>query len=320
MYDAHILRSHPAVLPTLCVGNLAVGGTGKTPHIEWLIEQLRPSFRLAIVSRGYKRKSRGLVEAFAGSTAADIGDECMQLHIKYEDVVIVVCTNRHTAIEYIKKKHPEVQLVLLDDAFQFRHLKADFNMLLTTADNPFYADRMLPLGSLRDSEREKLRADVVVVTKCPQKMSPIERRNMTICMHLPAYQHLFFSTMQYAPLPDKLQKLSPESKILLLTGIAQPDDLKNYIRQHFRQVEHLRFADHHNFSPKEIEYIKQKAEQADAVVTTEKDLARLSCCDLPEDLSGKLTAIRVYPVINDCEELIRLIMIRFKKLTQTAER
>ena len=302
LYDRHLLRSTQVEIPTICVGNLTVGGTGKTPHIEWLIRTLTPEYKIAVLSLGYKRRSKGFVAATEQSTVADIGDECMQLHRKFPRLPIAVCKDRVEGIRRLQQLYPDLQAVLLDDAMQYRRLQCGCNLLLTTADNLYTDDRMLPWGRLRDTRGSAGRANAVIVTKCPDKFSPIDRRHFIRHLNLPPYQQLFFSRMVYAPLPEATGQLPRTAPVLLLTGIARPDYLLEHLRQRFDNVRLLAFPDHHAFSEKELQDIAGQATRAAAVFTTEKDSARL------ENAPFKTHVIRMEAQPLDEEEMRQFII------------
>ena len=297
LFDIHILHSREVDIPTVCVGNLAVGGTGKTPQIEWLIRHLSPQYKVAVLSRGYRRRSRGFVLGDEHSTANELGDECMQLHRKFPQVPVAVCKNRIEGIEKLRRHCPDVQVVLLDDAYQYRRLRCGFYILLTTADRLYIDDRLMPLGRLRDFTRQSQKANAVIVTKCPDTMAAIDRRVIANRLQLPAYQNLFFSGIQYQPLPAFRHAV-------LLTGIARPEYLAEYIGQHSEgTVNHLSWPDHHRFTASDIRRITEAALKADYVFTTEKDYARLQAMELPDSLQKKLYPIEINVRLSD-EQLL----------------
>ena len=298
LYDVHILRSKEADIPTVCVGNLSVGGTGKTPHIEWLIRLLGGEYKVAVLSRGYRRRSRGFVLAETNSTADDLGDECMQIHRKFPNIPVAVCKNRLEGIRQLRKRCPEVQVVLLDDAYQYLRLRCGFYILLTTADRLYIDDSLMPLGRLRDFARQSQKANAVVVTKCSDTMTPIDRRVVSNRLQLPAYQNLFFSHIEYQPLPKF-------NNALLLTGIARPEYLEQYIGT--EHLTHLSYPDHHRFTSADIRRITEAAERADIVFTTEKDYARLMTKELPDGLKAKLFPVEIYVRLDDDKLLLEQI-------------
>ena len=195
LYNSHFIHTTEAPLPAICVGNLAVGGTGKTPMVEYLIRLLSPHYKIAVLSRGYKRATRGFVLADENATAASIGDEPLQLHRKFPDIVVAVCADRVMGIKRLRQAFPDLQLVILDDAFQHRRIRCGLNILLTAADRLYVDDHYLPYGRLRDAKSQSLRADIIVVTKCPEGLQPIDKRLIDTRLHLPSYQSLFFSNI-----------------------------------------------------------------------------------------------------------------------------
>lgn len=298
LYNEHLLRSRSGALPTICVGNLAVGGTGKTPHVEYLIRLLQENgYSVGVLSRGYKRKTKGFVLANPSSTAETIGDESMQLYRKYPAVPIAVCEDRLRGLEELRQLFPTLHCVLLDDAFQHRRLKPGFSMILTQADRIYVEDHYLPLGRLRESSDGEYRADMVVVTKCPDNMQPIDRRCISNKLKLPPFKPLIFTRMKYGPLhpvfpvtsgaqptsvqsPSSIgdtQSLALSAPVLLLTGIAQPQYILAYMQERYSQLTHLAFPDHHAFSKADIQKIVMTYQQnrCTRIITTEKDATRL---------------------------------------------
>ncbi|MCR4664265.1 MAG: tetraacyldisaccharide 4'-kinase [Paludibacteraceae bacterium] len=304
LYDMHILHSRKVNVHTICVGNLAVGGTGKTPHIEWLIRELSPQYKVAVLSRGYRRRSHGFVMADASSTANELGDECMQLHCKFPDVPIAVCKNRKEGIDQLQKLCPDLDVVLLDDAYQYRRLQCGFYILLTTADRLYTEDRLLPAGRLRDFAWQSHKANAVIVTKCPDTMTAIDRRVVSHSLQLPAYQNLFFSYICYDELPEF-------KRALLVTGIARPEYLRQYIESKTDRQKssfiHLSYPDHHSFSKADIRRMTEEAQKVDIVLTTEKDFARLQAMELPENLKIKLKPIAITVKLSDENLLLEQI-------------
>lgn len=311
LYDEHVLRSHPGALPTICVGNLAVGGTGKTPHIDYLVRLLMQNgYSVAVLSRGYKRRTSGFVLADATSTAETIGDEPMQLHLAYPELSVAVCEDRLRGLEELKKRCPDLHVVLLDDAFQHRRLKPGFSMILTQADRIYVEDHFLPLGRLRDSRESEFRADMVVVTKCPDNMQPIDRRCISNKLKLPPFKPLIFTRMAYgalqplAPQPSpagqsSCQQPSPAGQSsptvaappLLLTGIAQPQYLLAYLKERYSKVSHLAFPDHHAFTQADMQRLlaMYRSEGCGMIITTEKDAVRLrECSYFPKELRNNV--------------------------------
>ncbi len=307
LYDMHILPTRQVNVSTICVGNLSVGGTGKTPHIEWLIRQLSPTYKVAVLSRGYRRQSCGFVLANADSTAREIGDECMQIHTKFPHIPVAVCKDRVEGVRQLRQRCPEIDVVLLDDAYQYRRLRCGFYILLTTADNLYVQDHLLPLGRLRDFAWQSEKANAVVVTKCEDTMTAVDRRVVSNCLRLPAYQSLYFSKVTYQPFSEAIQSLPATASVALLTGIARPEYLERYIGQRFQRIVPLTFADHHRFTKNDLARIEQVAATVNVVFTTEKDYARLANLDLSDTLRRKLYPIEIEVSISDEDHLLQSI-------------
>ncbi len=260
--------------PTICVGNLSVGGTGKTPMIEWLIRNTKNSDHLAVLSRGYKRSSIGFVLANANSTAEDIGDEPLQIYRKFPSITMAVDANRRRAMSYLDKQlQPEI--VLLDDAFQHRKLQASFSILLTTFDLPYYKDWYLPAGTLRDLKSQANRANIIVVTKCPEDLDTSAMRHIRERLRPKSHQKVLFATLEYSEDLHgtidfkKLEELAGKD-VTLVTGIARAEPLVNYLLDRGLKVNHLRYRDHHSFTKRELDTLASE----DLVLTTEKDYVR----------------------------------------------
>lgn len=302
-FDCGWLKARSYDIPTICVGNLAVGGTGKTPHIEYLIDLLeKHGYKLATLSRGYKRKTKGFIEADESSTSKEIGDEPYQMKLKYPQVVVSVDNDRCRGVEHIMSSHPEVDAVLLDDAFQHRYIKSGLNVLLTEYNRLFSDDRLMPVGRLREPESGKNRAQIVIVTKCPEEIKPIDFNIVTKRLNLYPYQKLFFSQIKYEKLRPLFngenRKIGRKTKVLLISGIASPKLLIKQIQKETEYVEIMKYDDHHNFTKREIHQIQNKfhklAGDDKIIVTTEKDAARLKNHPaLNEELKS---SIYVYPI------------------------
>ncbi|HEY4935552.1 MAG TPA: tetraacyldisaccharide 4'-kinase, partial [Puia sp.] len=283
MFDKNILRSASFNLPLICIGNLAVGGTGKSPMVEFLIGKLKSQFRLAILSRGYKRKTIGYALATEQSTALEIGDEPMQFYNKFPDVTVAVGEERLVAIPQLLHDRPDTRVILLDDAFQHRTVRAGFNILLTDHNNLFTRDWFLPTGDLRDQQKSARRANIIVVTKCPQDLSLAEKNYLIKEIKPGTEQHIFFTAISYGK-PYQVITRKPwitvkTTEILLVTGIANPGPLKKYLEEKFNGYDELAFSDHHIFTIDDLKYILKKFDQIQStgkiLLTTEKDAVRL---------------------------------------------
>jgi tetraacyldisaccharide 4'-kinase len=290
LFDWGILRSKSFDIPVICVGNLAVGGTGKTPHVEYLAGLLQDEYRIAVVSRGYKRQTNGYVLAGPESNAQSIGDEPYQIKNKFPRISVAVDGNRVRAIEkLLKQEDPGIEAILLDDAFQHRYVNPGLNILLTDYHRLFCDDALLPAGRLREPAKGKNRAQIVVVTKCPADMKPMDFKLIAKRLRLYPYQELFFSSLRYGRLtpvfPEtgseerELSSLKSAGHVLLVTGIASPAVMEEEIRKYTRRIELLSFGDHHNFRNKDIQRITEQINRVKGeklIVTTEKDAARLA--------------------------------------------
>ena len=290
LFEMGILKSRSFDIPVISVGNITVGGTGKTPHVEYLIRLLKDRAKVAVLSRGYKRKTKGFVLADENATVSAIGDEPYQMKTKFPDITVAVDRKRTRGIEnltsgeYVK----DVDVILLDDAFQHRYVKPGINILLVDYHRLIIYDKLLPAGRLREPIESKNRADIVIVTKCPKDLKPMEFRVITKAMKLYPYQQLFFSTHEF----DTLRPVFPENHgdrsmilealagqhVLLLTGIASPEQMLIDLKAYAKEVTPLAFSDHHSFKKKDIEHINEAFSALPSpklIITTEKDETRL---------------------------------------------
>jgi tetraacyldisaccharide 4'-kinase len=283
LYDKNVFSSTSFNLPVICVGNLSVGGTGKSPMVEFLLTNLRYKYRIAVLSRGYKRKTRGYTLANERSTALEIGDEPMQFHIKFPDVVVAVGEERMVAIPQLLQDRPSTQAIILDDAFQHRAVKAGMNILLTDYNNLYTRDWFLPTGDLRDEYASAKRAEIIVVTKCHPDLPEAERDAILKELKPQPHQHVFFACLQYQQPHHIIHKtkgsISMEDEVLLVTGIANPRSLKQYLHEYSKTYYEMSYGDHHIFTIDDLREIKRKFEQVTAdkkiIITTEKDAVRL---------------------------------------------
>ena len=271
MFDYGVLKSKKFPLPVICVGNLTVGGTGKTPHTEYLIRLLAKQYQVAVLSRGYKRESKGYVLATKQTKMTDIGDEPFQMKQKFPKIHMAVDKNRCHGIEQLMKSNlrPPTAVVILDDAFQHRYVKAGLNILLMDYHRLVYFDKLLPAGRLREPQSGIRRADIVIITKCPHYVTPMERRGIERTLALQNWQDLFFTTYRY---PDTLEGLGDNP--LLVTGIASPQQMVYDLQKLLPKFDVMSFPDHHNFTHRDIEKIRQQA-AGRAIITTEKDATRM---------------------------------------------
>lgn len=292
LFEVGLLEQRKFDIPIIVVGNIAVGGTGKTPHVEFLVELLHEKYRIGVLSRGYNRKTKGFRLASADSNAREIGDEPYQIFRKFADkgIMVAVCEDRCRGIERMRRIDPSLNLIILDDAFQHRYVKPSLSIVLTEHSRPVFEDEILPAGHLRESAKALHRADIVVVTKCPDDMKQIDYRIFSKNMNLYPYQHLFFSKYSYGDLtplfPDEvkivpsLENLTGKDTIVVIVGIANPKPFVRRLKLSGAKVRGLVFSDHHNFSHDDIAAVIEKIKTASdpkrtIVVTTEKDAMRL---------------------------------------------
>ena len=277
LFDKGVLKSTSFDIPVIAVGNLSVGGTGKTPQIEYLIRLLSDNYRVATLSRGYKRKSEGFVLADATSNAEILGDEPFQFYQKFPNIQVAVDANRTNGITQLLSQKTKPEIILLDDAYQHRKVKAGFYILLTAFDDLYSDDFMLPTGNLRESRSGAKRANIVVVTKCPKNLSDEKQEEIRLKLKLNCSQQIYFTFTDYDDaIYNEEEKIAVneikfESK-LLLAGIAKPKPFFDFLKN--EKDECLIFPDHHHFSEKDLNEIHNKAEDK-KIITTEKDYVRL---------------------------------------------
>jgi tetraacyldisaccharide 4'-kinase len=281
-YDRGLKPQAEFDLPVISVGNLTVGGTGKTPMVEYLVRLLKNDYKVATLSRGYGRDTKGFRMASASDTAATLGDEPYQFHKKFApEVNVAVGEERALAIPMIIQEC-DAEVILLDDAFQHRRVKASFSILLTDFNRPFYLDHVLPAGRLRETRAGAARADVVVVTKCPEDLSEADQDRIRREIAMYTSKPVYFATLDYGdPLP--FGKPVPMIKnVFLVTGIARPEPLVQYITKKYGLARHLAFADHRDYSAGDLKKIQQLSveQPGTAIVTTEKDMVKLQVPEL----------------------------------------
>jgi tetraacyldisaccharide 4'-kinase len=319
LFEMGMLKSRSFDVPVISVGNITVGGTGKTPHVEYLIRLLKSKVRVAVLSRGYKRKSSGFVLSDKDTPMRMIGDEPYQIKQKFPDITVAVDKKRTRGISKLTEEDNglDVDVVLLDDAFQHRYVKPGINILLVDYHRLVIYDRLLPAGRLREPVKAKDRADIVIVTKCPKDLKPMEFRVITKAMKLYPYQQLYFSTHDYdapkAVFPDmagqeQLSELKAirSKNILLLTGIASPEQLMHDMQEYESQITPMTFGDHHNFKRKDIEAINEtfaQMQEPKMILTTEKDATRLTVAEgLSDDVKKNLYTLPMRIVIMQGQE------------------
>ena len=283
LFDLKILRSEEFDIPVVCIGNLTVGGTGKTPVAELLIERFSEHYRVGVLSRGYRRRTKGFVLSTPASSARTIGDEPRQMKLKYPSVPVAVCEKRAEGIRLLRKAHPEIELIILDDAFQHRYVEPWVNILLMDYNNPVYRDRLLPWGRLRDTRNQIHRANFVLVTKCPDDLNPLDMRIVINSLGLFPYQSLYFTRMRQGEITPlfadrAVGKVREGDPVIAMSGIANPVPLLESLRKRFDVVAELTFDDHHTYRLSDMRRLEALfAAYPDAVVlTTEKDAVKLT--------------------------------------------
>jgi tetraacyldisaccharide 4'-kinase len=288
LYDVEILSSDTKAVPLVSVGNLTVGGTGKTPHVEFLIESLQEFFSPAVLSRGYKRKTTGFAIATPSVNAGEIGDEPRQIASKFPHIPVAVCENRSHGVDRLLQLHPQTNLIILDDAFQHRKIKPGFSILLTEYRRRYTSDSMLPGGNLREPRRGSKRANIILVTKCPPDLTPIQMRIIEKEINPTIGQYVLFSCYKY----EKLRPLFPEtgsqplelpalstSSVILMTGIVNPKMIRDELERHSTKTFTMNFPDHHSYTRRNFSQLERKLDGLNTseklVVVTEKDAAKL---------------------------------------------
>lgn len=308
LFDTGILESRSFPIPVISVGNITVGGAGKTPHVEYLIRLLCETKRVSVLSRGYKRRTKGYLLASSSSTSLELGDEPYQMYLKYgRQVHVAVSANRCEGIERLcsDPETKDTDVILLDDAFQHRYVKPGVNILLVDYHRLIVYDKLLPAGRLREPKDGKRRADIVIVTKCPPDLRPMDFRVITKALNLYPYQKLFFTTIEYGDLIPlfsnsrslALSEITSDFEVLVLSGIASPQHLLCDIQKHTENVIPMTFRDHHIFTPKDIARINNTFDSMSSkriIITTEKDAARLVGLDgLSDDVRNHIYALPI---------------------------
>jgi len=297
MFDANVFKSYQFNIPIISVGNISIGGTGKTPHVEYLVRLLKDEFGICTLSRGYKRKSKGFLIADENSTIRDIGDEPKQIKQKFPEVTVIVDGDRKNAInKIINELEDNINVVVLDDAYQHRKVKPGLSILLTDFNRPFTKDYLLPVGNLRERSWRKNRAQIIIVTKAPLDIKPIQRRIMEKELMIFPYQSLFFTSFTYGALvpvfkngiENDVSKIENTTTVILVTGIAMPKPLIGHIESSTNHIEHIRFPDHHAFKEQDINKIYEKYQSVESqdkiIITTEKDAMRIQDCKYADKL------------------------------------
>lgn len=282
LFDNGLINSHEFSTPTICIGNISVGGTGKTPHTEYLIKLLKDKYRTVVLSRGYGRKSKGYFLSDNNTLMEKIGDEPFQIKRKFNDIDVAVCEKRVHGIERITSDLPNTEVILLDDAFQHRHVKAGLNIVLIDSSRPIWQDCILPFGRMRESIKGLERADIAIITKC-NNITDKEKEFCKNCIKEVKDIPVFFSRMQYGKLYHLFARsnrnISTDTEVLLITGIARPKPLEEEIKRRYGKVKVMKYADHHNFTANDFKKIEQEYNSIKndnkIIITTEKDATRI---------------------------------------------
>lgn len=331
LYNSGVLPTREFHLPVICVGNITVGGTGKTPHTEYIAGLLKENFRVATLSRGYKRKSNGFRIATQSSTVSEIGDEPMQICRKFPDVFVTVDRNRVNGVQRILEESPETEVIILDDAFQHRKITPGFSILLSDFNRLIINDYMMPYGSLREDKGNIRRADVILITKSPVNISPIQRRIIVKEINKAPYQNLYFTTFTYKN-PVRVfggknvsdnelkQPDTADTGIVLITGIANPLPLKEFLQKSYEEIIHISFPDHYNYEEKDIQKISLAFDELKSkskyLFTTEKDAVRLrEFTNITEPFKSSLyyIPIEIHFLNDDKDEFDNLIIDYVRK-------
>ena len=341
LYDNNILNTHTLPYPLISIGNLSLGGTGKTPFVEYLIRLLKDTYSLTVVSRGYGRRSSGFVEVTPQKTADIVGDEPLQIIKKFEgEITFAVDENRLRALDILKKQFDETNqdgrfVVILDDAMQYRKIVAGLSILLIDYHNLIYDDYYFPLGRLRDNPSQKKRADIIVVTKVDENLTPVHRNTIQQKLDLLHYQTLFFTKTVYADLKPvfnpthhrSLKDIDDQYRILLITGIAKPRPLIDELKKYTPHVEHIGFSDHHNYTYDDLYRISKRMKYLRTpkkiLITTEKDVERLLAApgrELIEEMPAYYLPIAVEFLENTEKEKFNKIIIDYVSRNKTIGR
>lgn len=284
LFDWGVLRSEKFDIPIICVGNITVGGTGKTPVVETIVGGLGKKFNIAVLSRGYGRKSKGYLEVETDTPFRKSGDEPKQIKIKYPRTVVAVCEKRAEGIRTLRERHPEIDLIVMDDGFQHRYVEPAINIVLMDYNRPIVRDRMLPAGSLRDLPSQMHRAHYVIVTKCPGDMQPISRRLRTKELALYPYQELFFTTIESGS-PRALYRrefdvqAAERRHAVVMAGIGNPKPFVKYVESRYEVIETFLFGDHHVYGSDDLRRVAKalsSAPEDTVLLTTEKDAVKLT--------------------------------------------
>ena len=283
LFDYGIFKAKIHPIPIICIGNLSVGGTGKTPHTQYLLDLLKNNYKVAVLSRGYGRKTSNLQLVEITSNALEVGDEPLQLKQNNPECLVLVEKNRNKGVQHILNHFPKTDVILLDDGYQHRWIKAGFNILITPFSSPYYNDYLMPFGKLRESKKGVTRANAVIFSKTPENTNPTLKKGMLERLHLFSNQKAYFSAIEYHKFKcisnnTELEENNSNS-ITLVSGIANANPLIKYLKEKGYSINHLKYADHHNYTRNDIDtdLAKYNAEKSTIklILTTEKDATKL---------------------------------------------
>ena len=283
LFDWGVLKSERFDIPIICIGNITVGGTGKTPMAEMVIDYMAQHYRVALLSRGYGRRTKGYLEVRTDSHYRDVGDEPLQIKRKFPETTVVVCEKRAEGIRRLRAEHPEVNLIVMDDGFQHRYVEPKINVVMIDATRPVQHDRMLPLGTLRDLPEQLHRAHYFIVTKCPERMAPIDRRILRKVLIQVAYQRVYFtrfeSFMPQPLYPDEVPRepLAQGRSVIALSGIGNPRPFVQSLAERYRVVAEMTLDDHHVYKVRDMHALEAllAGHPGAVIVTTEKDAVKM---------------------------------------------
>jgi len=318
LFDFHILPTNEYSIPVISVGNITVGGTGKTPHVEYLIKLLKDEYKVAVLSRGYKRKTKGFFIATEKPTPAEIGDEPCQIKNKFPDIIVAVDGKRRRGISKLLDNFPNLNAIILDDAFQHRYVKPGISILLVDYNNPLKNDHLLPAGRLREQIAERKRADIIIVTKCPDNIKPIDFRLIEKDLKTSEYQRIFYSNVkildpkpifianQKVPKIEEIIEMQPE--IIAISGLANNDNFIKQIHTLTNNTIHIfRFPDHYDYSVKDLHEIIELFSELESnnkiILTTEKDAMKIqSFPNIDEDVKNAMYYLPIEVVFTENEK------------------
>ncbi|MFI3321687.1 MAG: tetraacyldisaccharide 4'-kinase [Rikenellaceae bacterium] len=322
MFDMNILKSEEYDIPIVCVGNLSVGGTGKTPHTEMLVKMLKKRYNVAVLSRGYKRESSGYYEVRVDTPVKKVGDEPMQIKLKFPDVIVAVCEDRRAGINIIRKTFKDVNLIIMDDGFQHRYVEPWLSIILTEHSNLFYNDKMLPYGSLRENIKARYRAQVIIVTKVDNNVKPLDLRFIYQNLNLYPYQQLYFTQMALQRpelvFTDGVKRtIHSDTKVIAMAGIAKPDTFYGQLKDKYNIVDTLSYPDHYDYKRHDLKSIEQKLKkhgEDSVILMTEKDAVKFArSSKVPSWLHDRMYVVRIEVEFMDLNEYWNNDIYNFEK-------